>query len=120
MDTWKKTNEAWFGDTFDRASICAYNSATTDAVNGVSVTKGVDNNAVFTCTNTNNWDNATLLVGNNGEIAYKDYAVKSDVDSICSQLKKLQEQIDELKVRSMVTSNLRSALKTLQYKREVK
>lgn len=116
MATWKKQGDAYFADTFDRDSAYAYNCATTDAVIAKGTTLSIGNNATLTCADTG-WNEAALAKIS-GEV-YNNYAVKSDVDLIQSQLKKIQEQIDKLKERPMVTSDLRSALKTLHYKREV-
>lgn len=116
MAAWKKQDDTYFADTFDRDSACAYNCAITDAAMAKGIILSSSDNATFTCANTS-WNEAALAKIS-GEIT-NDYAVKSDVSSIQSQLKKLQEQIDKLKERPMVTSDLRSALKTLHYKREV-
>ena len=95
----KKTNEAWFGDTFNRdANIVSYCSSSVDSVTSsdFAVTKGI-NNINY----------------------YDDFAVKSDVSTIQDAVLKLQEQVEELRRVDIKTSQLRNGLKTLRYKREV-
>lgn len=95
----KKTNEAWFGDTFDRdANIVSYCSASVDgaASSDFTVAKSIG-----------------------GINYYDDFAVKSDVSTIQDAVLKLQEQMEELRRTDIKTSQLRNELKTLKYKREV-
>lgn len=127
MAGWKKTNEAWFGDTFDRDStLCSY---TIDGVDSSS------NSAITACNTDLLMNGLTYASGSCGH-AESAYAVAKSIDgmnsvklcvddleikfeSITDKLKQLQAQIDGLKKRPVVTSELRSALKTLNYKREV-
>lgn len=112
MGTWKKTNEAYFADSFNRdGSIAAYATATTAHADGLaSVAKGL------TLPNCNDIGLNSCKVDSG--LTYN-YAVKSEVNTIQQKLEKLQEQIDSLKKRQTITSELRSALKTLHYKREI-
>lgn len=127
MNNWKKANEAWFGDTFNRdTTLCSY------TIDGVDLSS--DSNFA-TCSAYIPMGEMTYASGSNSQ-AESAYTVakgvpginlvKSSVDdleikfeSITDKLKQLQTQIDSLKKRPMVTSELRSALKTLHYKREV-
>lgn len=127
MATWKKTNEAWFGDTFDRdATLCSY------TIDGVDLSSNSD---FATCNAYIPMGEMTYASGSNSQAEsaytvakgiYGINSVQSCVDSleakfepITDKLKQLQAQIDSLKKRPVVTSELRSALKTLHYKREV-
>ena len=95
----KKTNEAWFGDSFNRdASIVNYCSASVDgaASSDFAVTKSIS-----------------------GINYYDDFAVKSDVSTIQDAVLKLQDQVEELRRTDIKISQLRNGLKTLRYKREV-
>lgn len=47
------------------------------------------------------------------------YPIKADISALQDQFSILQAQIDDLKKSYTATTKLRSALKTLQYKREV-
>lgn len=107
--SWKKTNEAWFGDTFDRSGVatmaynCADNAAYTYATatcDSAPASKGISKLCI------------------NGDT----YEIKADVSSVTNRVDELQAQIDALKenyVPKTVRNDLRSALKTLHYKREV-
>lgn len=129
MATWKKTNEAWFGDTFDRdTTLCSY---TTDGV-GLS-----SNGSIAACnayipmgeltyasgSNSNAESIFTVAKGTDGinstKLCVDDLAINGKCESITDKLQQLQAQIDALKKRPIVISELRSALKTLHYKREV-
>lgn len=127
MASWKKTNEAWFGDTFDRdATLCSY---TIDGVNSSS-------NCAITACNTDLSMRGLTCASGSSSHADSAYTVVKSVDginsvklcvddleikfeSITDKLKQLQAQMDAVKKRPIVTSELRSALKTLHYKREV-
>ena len=126
MDNWIKANEAYFGDTFNRdATLCSY------TIDGVDLSS--DSN-IATCSAyiprgemtyaKANAENAyTIAKGVNGistmELCVDDLKVNEQFESITDKLKQLQVQIDALKKRQIITSELRSALKTLHYKREV-
>ena len=114
--SWKKTNEAWFGDTFDRSGISAmaYNCAADSAI---SADNTVYTYATATC------DSAPASKGISKLCINGDtYEIKADVSSVTNRVDELQAQIDALKenyVPKTVRDDLRSALKTLHYKREV-
>lgn len=121
MATWKKANEAYFGDTFNRDSaVCSY--AITD--NDLKSITGTVDLAYDGLSNTA-YGLASASSGDlycSGTIKANDYAIELVTNSLTTELKKIQMDIDELK-KSMVpkkeNSELRSALKTLHYKREV-
>lgn len=117
MATWKKTNEAWFGDTFDRSStVACYNTEEKHLCDGristcdLSYSPDSYTKASITCDLANKVD---TIVQN---------ASVNPVESLSDKIKDIQAQIDDLK-KNLETkkenSELRSALKTLQYKREV-
>lgn len=122
----KKTNEAWFGDSFDRGTLTAYNASNgeicftannckinTDVLDGL--TGGADCYTVATA----NCGSDYTIAKSVGEIT-NEFAVKSDVSTIQSQLRELQKKVDNLVERSNIkTSKLRQELKTLRYIREV-
>ena len=123
MAAWQKTNEAWFGDTFDRdATLCSY---TVDGVKLNSTDKAMACNAYIPM------DAITYASGSTSHAesactATMGITMQSHIDTleakfepITESLKQLQAQIDALKKRLMVNTELRSALKTLHYKREV-
>lgn len=114
--SWKKTNEAWFGDTFDRSGVSAmaYNCSADSAISA--------DNTVYTY-GTATCDSALASKGISKLCINGDtYEIKADVSSITNRVNELQEQIDDLKknyVSKTARDDLRSALKTLHYKREV-
>lgn len=127
MNSWKKTNEAYFGDSFNR-----------------SISLGPDG-VSFTVNNCNiNTDTLATVSGycDNYTVASADCALTSDcadfaiakdvqgisgisissVDTLSDRLNELSAQIDDLKqnfVPKKGANKLRQALYTLQYKREV-
>lgn len=122
MATWEKTNEAWFGDTFDRSStIACYNTEEKHLCDGHISTCDLGyspdsyTKASITCDLANTADN---IVG----YAIAKSASVNPVESLSDKIKDIQAQIDDLK-KNLETkkenSELRSALKTLHYKREV-
>jgi hypothetical protein len=127
MASWKKTNETWFGDTFDRdATLCSYTIDGVDlSSNGSITTCNTDllmNGITYASGSNSNAESAyTVAKGINGinsvKLCVDDLEIK--FESVADKLKQLQAQIDALKKRPVVTSELRSALKTLHYKREV-
>ena len=117
MASWEKTNEAWFGDTFDRSStIACYNTEGKHLFDGRISTCDLGyspdsyTKASITCDLANKVD---TIVQN---------ASTNQVESLSDKIKDIQAQIDDLK-KNLETkkenSELRSALKTLHYKREV-
>lgn len=99
----------WCGDSFDRDSaICAYNVASSAKDEEFITAKGLAN------ANTGN-------LYCSGNIQGVDLTIDG-CDSLSIELKKIQAQFDDLKknfVPKKDAHDLRSALKTLQYKREV-
>lgn len=127
MDSWKKTNEAYFGDSFDRSitlgpgtisfavNNCNMNTDTLAKVSGYC-----DNYTVASadCALTSDTADFTIAKG------VKDISgiSISSVDTLSDRLNELNARIDDLKqnfVPKKGANKLRSALYTLQYKREV-
>ena len=124
MATMKKTNEAWFGDTFDRGTTLCY--AIEDESNYNTILKSlamsspqiIDKDAygevTFTCDLANTADSIGYAIGKNASV--------NQVDSLSDKIRDIQAQLHDLR-KSLETkkenSELRSALKTLHYKREV-
>lgn len=123
----KKTNEAWFGDSFDRGTLTAYNASNgeicftanncainTSALDGLTGYSDRCSIATADCTSSD-----YAIAKCVGEIT-NEFVVKSDVSTIQSQLHELQEKVDKLVEKSNIaTSKLRQGLKTLRYTREV-
>lgn len=99
----------WCGDSFDRDStICAYNVTDSAMDDKFIAAKGLANAT-------------TPNLYCSGNIKGVDVNIDG-CDSLSMELKKIQAQFDELKknfVPKTSAHDLRSALKTLQYKREV-
>ena len=124
MATWKKANEAYFGDTFNRdVTLCSGEIAYDVALDSdCSATKAINwnnnNTVTLTCSDAviskETLDN---LCGYGNA-----YAINANIDTITDRFYELQAQINELKKKletKKENSELRSALKTLSYKREV-
>ena len=118
MATWQKTGTAWFGDTFNRdMTLCnaeiAYDTALDSnctSVKAINWNGSDSTTATLTC-NAATIDQDVL----NSICGWNSYAMKDN-------LYELQEQINNLKKKletKKENSELRSALKTLHYKREV-
>ena len=118
MNSWKKTNEAYFGDSFDRSGITAclnnvtYDSAIDAAIKGATTTANCS---------VSSFDDLVDYVKADSGISSKwdEISTKADISTLQDQFSRLQAQIDDLKKSYTATTKLRSALKTLQYKREV-
>lgn len=127
---YKKTNEAWFGDSFNRPYTVACYSAKGDEVmkgyiKDCNLSLSADSATEVDCT----FDLATGLSNtvygtastSGGDLCCSE-AVEAATVSLTTELKKIQAQIDDLK-KNMVpkthVTQLRSALKTLSYKREI-
>lgn len=123
--SYRKTNEAWFGDTFNRDPVYCYATADVaeNSVNDTSyVIKGLNNNsATFTCNNVA--VNDSLLNELTGRIAATDkISITATKDELEDSLSKISARIDALEQTILTkksSSDLRSALKTLNYKREI-
>lgn len=124
MAIWKKANEAYFGDTFDRGiALCNAEIAYDTALDS-------------DCTSRKeiNWNDSSVAMACNEAVISKGtldslcncgnaYVTKiENVETVNNRFYELQTQIDELKKKletKKENSELRSALKTLHYKREV-
>lgn len=130
MATWKKTNEAYFGDTFNRDATLCY--ATEDGSSydaAIKATNWKDNNITFTCANATTDGVAFKALCDNiastaDGISYAigEKASTNQIESLSDKIRDIQAQINDLK-KNLETkkenSELRSALKTLHYKREI-
>jgi uncharacterized protein (DUF342 family) len=114
-EKYKKTNEAWFGDSFNRDALTCSYSAINDVVN--SITCGA-----VTAANCATGSDYTVAKGTREANCYTDVVAIDRIDTLSDQLQKIQEQIDGLK-KSLETkksdNKLRLALKTLNYTREL-
>ena len=141
MATWKKTNEAYFGDSFNRPSTIACYAANGDhlfdgKISTCDLSYSPDSliTANIDCS-LDSYGAVAKGVSSHAEgvssVAYgkTDYepmklcvdsmALKTDLSSVSSKLNELQAQIDDLKRKKTATSELRRALHTLNYKSEV-
>lgn len=124
MATWEKTNETWFGDTFDRNATLCY--ATEDENNYEMlvknltmsspqiIDKGTYGEATFTCDLANTADSIGYAIAKAASV--------DQVESLSDKIRDIQAQLNDLKKNLEVkkeNSELRLALKTLHYKREV-
>lgn len=123
----KKTNEAWFADTFNRPStIACYAVDGTKLFDGAISTRdlsyGVDcaTEADITCSVSASANNEYALAkGATNYTPSVEFIVRDEMSNAISSL---QAQIDDLRQRletKTASDELRSALKTLHYKREV-
>lgn len=125
---YKKTNEAWFGDGFNRSPLSGELSFTVDncyinsaALEGLT---GTANNFTITADCAKGIDASTIAIAksNDSALEWKDTVSISSVDLLSDKLENLQAQIDNLKKtieKSGVGLSIRPALKTLKYQREV-
>ena len=112
-----ETEEVWLGDSFERnntiaTAYCSYDNALacdSTALTASSVTKGTVDGVI----------NKIALNGKNYTIGVDTFELESTVSTLTDRLSQLEAQINTLKKHQTVTSELRLALKTLQYKREV-
>jgi hypothetical protein len=126
---YKKTNEAWFGDSFNRSPLsgelsftvdnCYINSAALEGLTGTAnnftitadCAKGIDTSATI-----------AIAKSNDSALEWKDTVSISSVDLLSDKLENLQAQIDNLKKtieKRGVGLSIRPALKTLSYTREL-
>ena len=124
MAAWEKTNEAWFGDTFDRGATLRYTTEDGNIydmlVKNLTMSSSpiIDKDSygevTFTCDLANTADSTGYTVAKSASI--------NQVDSLSDKIRDIQAQINDLK-KNLETrkecSELRLALKTLHYKREV-
>ena len=122
--TWKKANEAYFGDSFNRDSTtCSYAIAGSNDLTSldgyVNTITTCDSNIIYTKGDTATSGDLYCT----GIVKANDYAIECVTDSLSIELKNLQKQINELKenlTTKISTHKLRPALATLKYEREVK
>jgi hypothetical protein len=126
---YKKTDEAWFGDTFDRGATLYYEAEDGSTYNMrvknltmSSSPYSIDTDAcgkiTCTCDLANNTDGAVYTIAKNANASSN----QIEIESLSDKIRKIQAQISDLKQSletKTVRDDLRSALKTLHYKREV-
>lgn len=121
---YKKTNEAWFGDSFNRdANLCSY-TVTSDDLQSIigSVDASITPNDYMAYGVADKISATSSNLSCKETVTANDYAIASVTDSLSTELKKIQAQIDDLKqnyVPKKGADKLRSALATLRYNREV-
>jgi hypothetical protein len=136
MATWKKTDEVYFGDSFNRPSTIACYAANGDhlfdgKISACDLSYSPDSltTANIDCSLNNvvtMSSHADALLGITGKADYgsvelcaDSVALKTDIASVSSKLNELQAKIDNLERKKTTTSELRRALHTLNYKSEV-
>ena len=121
---YKKTNEAYFGDSFNRPStVTCYAASSTDKLADLTGYITLENDGTLTMANKgiSSWTDSCSTVTCSGTIKGVDLSING-VDSLSSELTAIKAQIDDLKqnfVPKTGANKLRSALKTLSYPREV-
>lgn len=121
----KKTNEAWFGDTFNRGTLNAYIPETGTVcftANNCSINSDVLNElagcvATTDCAISSDSTAYTVAKGYSGHAGVTIGAV----DSLSDQLDAIKARIGALEesIATKQRSSMRNGLKTLGYKREV-
>ena len=115
--------EVWAGDTFNRDALnCCYTTATDSSIGSDITAKAI---AHADGTSTLTYGTANLMINDNGWLTADSGSIgtidiKVDKSTFTDAIVNLQAQIDALKAAPKATNKLRPALKTLQYKREVK
>lgn len=131
--TWKKANEAYFGDSFNRPySVACYSANSDEVMKGYikdcSLSLSADSATEVDCT----FDLATGVYGTasansgslycSGAVKANDYAIEGVTNNFAEEIKMIEAQINDLKqnfVPKTGANKLRSALKTLNYTREI-
>ena len=111
----KKTNEAWFGDTFNRDIAAS------------TVSYAIADGAICTCANTADFavnkssvNGVYTLAADVADV----YTINTQVDTLQDKFKELQKQIEVLKqkqdyvLKTTEVNSLRNTLRTLKYERE--
>ena len=122
----KKTNEAWFGDTFDRGTLTAYIPATGEAcftAKNCSINSDVLNELAgyVTTADCAIGSDSTAYTVAKGCGSHAESVTISAVDSLSDQLDAIKARISVLEenISTKQRNNIRNELKTLRYKREV-
>lgn len=119
----KKANEAYFADVFNRPSALAYCNADGSQQQigyikdfDVSWAPGEATEAVVTCDLAPNSDyTAIMSKGISSTVSCTTEEIKDEISAIAARLAALESQLEKKNARD----NLRSALKTLNYTREL-
>lgn len=112
---YKKTNEAWFGDSFNRDSVmCSYAPMSGELT--------INSKGKITATDCGILDGAVYALNSVDSYGTIDFATSDMVETLGSKIESIRAQLDDLKKNFAPKTGaceLRSALKTLAYKREV-
>lgn len=119
----KKANEAYFGDVFNRpATVAFYNADGSQQQIGyikdfdLSWAPGEVTEATVICDIAPKCDSTVVMAkGANSAISCVTEDIKSDISAILARLGALESQLEKKNARD----DLRSALKTLNYTREL-
>lgn len=119
----KKANEAYFGDVFNRLSTIAFYSADGNKQQighikdfDLSWAPGEVLEATVTCDIAPNCDHTAVMAkGMSGTLSCTIDNIKGDINTILARLGALESQLEKKSARD----DLRSALKTLNYTREL-
>ena len=106
MAKWKKAEEGYFADSFERDSVCAY----TDT--GISTSQGISNTIALNNCTCNDWDGVASLAKGECCLTVSDNAVlvnNADVYSFTNLIVELQEKVRvlELAIKQQQTKVLR-------------
>ena len=122
----KKTNEAWFGDTFNRGTLNAYIPATGEVcftANNCSINQDVLNELAgyVTTADCAISNDSTAYAVAKGCGSHTEAITIGAVDSLSDQLDAIRARLSVLEenISTKQRSNIRNGLKTLRYKREV-
>ena len=111
---WKKTNEAYFGDSFDRSIITAYNCSVDGAIETNSKAVAIDLQDAVNWSQLNGGSGISVI-SNVQDITSDIQEIVTNIDSLQKRILALEESMEVKKQKS----NLRTQLKTLDYKREI-
>ena len=122
---YKKTNEAWFGDSFNRSATLTF--ATADgasydcAVNNVTLEQDLDNGLCSITADVASSITGSVAKGINSHAeGYTTVAYRPTTEIIEEKIETLKSRIDQLESTMNKKENkLRSTLKTLTYVREI-
>lgn len=122
----KKTNEAWFGDSFDRGTLKAYIPATGElcfSANNCSINSDTLSELIgyVTAADCAIGSDSTAYTVAKGGNSHAEGITISAVDSLSDQLDAIKARLSVLEENISIKkkSDIRSDLKTLNYKREV-
>ena len=122
----KKTNEAWFGDTFNRGTVNAYVPATGElcfSANNCTINADTLNELTgyITTADCAIGKDSTAYTIAKGCASHAEGIAISAVDTLSDQLDGIKVRLGALEeaITTKKKNNVRSGLKTLNYRREV-